>query len=73
MRRFDVIIFIKSSYKLRLKRFISKGGDKKLFILLNSKQFKDKKKSKLCDHIVVNNGSLTVLKKKLFNIIKKYE
>lgn len=33
---------------------------------------KDTKKAKLCDHIVVNNGTLKVLKKKLFNIIKLY-
>jgi len=28
---------------------------------------------KLCDHIVVNNKSLTVLKKNLLNIIQLYE
>ena len=70
---FDVIIFIKSNKKLRIKRYISKGGDIKLFSLLNNHQLKDENKSKICDHIVVNNTSLPILKKKLFNIIGLYE
>ena len=41
---FDVIIFIKAKKNLRIKRFKAKQGDKKLFNLLNSKQFNDKKK-----------------------------
>ena len=45
MKYFNVIIFIKSKKKLRLKRFKSKNGDKKLFNLLNNKQMSDKKKN----------------------------
>jgi len=70
---FDSIIFIKSKNSLRLKRYILKGGNVKLFSLLNKHQLKDIKKMKFCDHIVVNNKSLSVLKKKLLNIIKLYE
>ena len=70
---FDVIIFIKSKNNLRLKRYISKGGSIELFSLLNKHQLKDTKKMKFCDHIVVNNKSLSILKKKLSNIIKLYE
>ena len=72
-RYFDVIIFIKSQRNLRLKRFRLKKGNIKLFSLLDSHQLKDTKKMKFCDHIVVNNKSLTVLKKNLLNIIKSYE
>ena len=72
-RYFDVIIFIKSQRNLRLKRFRLKKGNIKLFSLLDSHQLKDTKKMKLCDHIVVNNKSLTILKKNLLNIIKSYE
>ena len=72
-KNFDVIIFIKSSKSLRLKRYLLNNGDQKLFSLLDSEQIKDSKKMKLCNHIVVNNGSLVVLKKKLSNIIKIYE
>ena len=72
-RYFDVIIFIKSKRNLRLKIFISKKGNIKLFSLLDNHQLKDTKKMKFCDHIVVNNESLTILKKNLLNIIKTYE
>jgi len=70
---FDVIIFIKSKKNLRLKRYKLKKGNVKLFSLLDKRQLKDTRKMKLCDHIVVNNKSLTVLKKNLLNIIKLYE
>ncbi len=73
IKYFDTIIFIKSKNNLRLKRYKLKGGSVKLFSLLNKQQLKDTEKMKLCDHIVVNNKSLTVLKKNLLNIIKLYE
>ena len=73
MKYFDTIIFIQSNKKLRLKRYISSGGNSKLFFLLNKQQLKDNKKMKFCDHIVVNNKSLAVLKKKVSNIVKLYE
>ena len=72
-RYFDVIIFIKSQRNLRLKRFRLKKGNIKLFYLLDNLQLKDTKKVKFCDHIVVNNKSLTILKKNVLNIIKSYE
>tara|TARA_X000001036_G_C20552564_1_gene755013 strand:- start:484 stop:1050 length:567 start_codon:yes stop_codon:yes gene_type:complete len=70
---FDIIIFIKSKKALRLRRYKSRRGDGELFSLLNKHQLQDTKKMKLCDHIVVNNKSLDVLKKNLLNIIKLYE
>tara|TARA_Y100000816_G_C26015034_1_gene530802 strand:- start:491 stop:1057 length:567 start_codon:yes stop_codon:yes gene_type:complete len=70
---FDIIIFIKSKKNLRLKRYLSKGGEKKLFILLNNHQLIDSKKMKFSNHIVVNNTSLSILKKNLLNIIRLYE
>tara|TARA_A100001015_G_scaffold8650_1_gene10580 strand:- start:962 stop:1528 length:567 start_codon:yes stop_codon:yes gene_type:complete len=73
MKHFNVVVFIKANKQLRLKRFKSKSGDKKLFNLLNNKQMNDKKKIKFCDHIVVNEKNLNILKKKLLVIIKKYE
>ena len=56
-----------------MKRYKLKKGNVKLFSILDQHQLKDTKKMKLCDHIVVNNKSLTVLKKNLFNIMKLYE
>ena len=70
---FDKIIFIKSKKALRLKRYKLTGGNEALFDLLDSRQIKDTEKSKFCDHIVINNNTLNVLKQKLSNIIKLYE
>ncbi len=73
MKYFNLVIFIKAKKQLRLKRFQAKSGDVKLFNLLNNKQLKDIKKIKFCDHVVVNEKNLNILKKKLYDIIKKYE
>jgi len=73
IKYFNKTIFIKSNRKLRLKRYRLNGGNKKLFSLLDSRQIKDVKKMTLCDHVVVNNQSLSILKKKLLIIISKYE
>ena len=73
MKQFNVIIFIKAKKKLRLKRFQLNKGEKKIFNLLNNKQMNDKKKIKFCDHVVVHEKNLSVLKKNLFAIIKNYE
>ena len=70
---FNVIIFIKAKKHIRFKRFKSKSEDKKLFNLLNNKQMVDKKKVKFCDHVVVNEKNLSILKKNLSAIIDKYE
>ena len=70
---FDVVIFIKSRKSLRIKRYISKGGKKPLFKVLDKQQLKENKKIEYCDYVVVNNHSINLLKKKLFNIIRAYE
>ena len=58
---------------LRFKRFLSKGGNKKLFQILNKKQLSDKKKAEHSDFVVVNEKNKIILKKKLLDILKKYE
>ena len=70
---FNIVIFIKAKKNLRLRRFKSKSGDKNLFNLLNNKQMTDEKKIKFCDHVVVNEKKLSILKKNLLAIINKYE
>ena len=72
MKHFDVIILIKANKKIRFKRFKSKGGSKKLFQILNNKQLSDNKKIKYCDHVVVNEKNINVLKKNLLDIFKLY-
>ena len=64
-----MIIFIKAKKKIRLKRFKARGGDEKLFNLLNNKQFLDKEKIKLSNYVIVNEKNLNVLKKNLLSII----
>ena len=58
--------------KIRLKRFKNKGGNEKLFNILNSKQLSSKKKSKFSDYIVVNEKNLNILKKNLLGIMTTY-
>ena len=43
MNNFDLIIFIKANKRIRLKRYLLKGGNKKIFEILNNKQLGDKK------------------------------
>ena len=73
MKNFDVIIFIKARKRIRLKRFLSKNGNKKIFNLLDNKQLSEKKKIKYCDYVVVNENNIKILKRKLLTIIKDYE
>ena len=73
MKYFDIIIFIKAKKKLRLKRFQFKGGEKKLFDIMNSKQLSDTKKIKFCNYVVVNDKNINILKKNLLDIMKQYE
>ena len=73
IKYFNIVIFIKAKKQLRLKRFKKKVGNSKLFYLLNKKQMTDEKKVKFCDHVVVNEKNLSILKKNLSAIIDKYE
>ena len=73
MKNFDIIFFIKAKRGLRLKRFKKKGGNNFFFNLLDRKQLSEKQKAKHCDHVVVNEKNLDILKKKLLDILKKYE
>ena len=73
MKIFDLIFFIKAKKSIRLRRFRASGGDKKLFEILNKKQFTDKKKSEQCHHVVVNEKTLKFLKKRLLDIFRYYE
>tara|TARA_Y100000591_G_C21659296_1_gene606952 strand:- start:273 stop:839 length:567 start_codon:yes stop_codon:yes gene_type:complete len=73
MNIFDIIIYIKAKKSIRLKRFKSKGGKKSFFNILNFKQLSDSKKVKYCDHVIVNEKNIKILKKNLSDILKKYE
>ena len=70
---FNVVFYIKAKKSIRLKRFKLKGGKKSTFNILNSKQLSDVKKGKYCDHIIVNEKNIKILKKNLLDIFKRYE
>ena len=72
-RYFDETIFIGASKKIRLKRFIKKGGNKSLFQVLEKRQHSSKQKVRRCDRVINNNKSIKVLKKNLINILSNYE
>ena len=59
MKHFNVIIFIKQK-KTEAQEISIEKGDKRL-LLLNNKQMIDKK-IKFCDHVVVNEKNLSILK-----------
>ena len=44
MKKFDVIIFVDANKKNRVRRFIKKGKNKKLFDVLDRRQLKPNKK-----------------------------
>ena len=73
MNIFDIIFYIKAKKFIRFKRFNLKGGKKLTFNILNSKQLSDTKKAKYCDHVIVNEKNIKILKKNLLDIFKKYE
>ena len=50
-----------------------KGGNKKLFEILNKKQLMDKHKAKYCDHIIKNEKNIKILKKNLLDILNTHE
>ena len=72
-RYFDSIIFVDAKKKIRLKRYLKRNNDKKTFETLNKRQISPIIKKKLCDLIVYNNYSLSILKKNVKKIITNYE
>ena len=73
MKNYDIIVFVNSKKSLRLKRYLKKGKDKKIFNILDKRQLPPAKKIKFCDYVINNNRSLKKLKKNVKLIKKKYE
>ena len=68
---FDIILFVAANEKIRLRRYIQRGGNKKIFTILNKRQMSQKKKIKKSDFIIYNNRSVKNLKKRLDIILKR--
>ncbi len=71
MKNYDKIILVNSRKDLRLKRYIKRGNNRKIFNILNKRQLSHAKKIKYCDYVINNNGSLKLLKKNIKNIMIK--
>jgi len=72
-KNFDFVVNVAASKKIRLKRYLSKGGTKKIFTILDNRQLKMKKKIKNSDYVIYNNHSLKNLKNEVNFLKKKYE
>ena len=70
---FDVVVFVDANKNIRLKRYLYKGGNKKIFTILDNRQIKPSKKIKISNHVIYNNKSLKVLKKNVKLLMNKYE
>ena len=70
---FDVTILVLAPKNLRLKRYLKRGGKKKIFQLLDNRQLNDREKKRNSDYLIVNNKTLDILKRKAKDIISKYE
>ena len=56
---------------IRLRRYVVKGGNKKIFTILEKRQNKPSKKVKISDHVIYNNKSIKNLKKNIKKFIKE--
>ena len=71
MKYFDVIVFVGARRNLRLKRYLRKKGNKKIFTILDKRQISPNKKIKISDYVIYNNGSLKVLKNNIKFLMQK--
>ncbi len=69
MNFFDYIILVVASKKNRIKRYLKRGGSKKMFYLLDKNQIPARRKIKYCDYLIVNNKTKNYLKKQVAGII----
>ena len=70
-RYFDLIIFIGTKKNIRLRRYVAKGGNKKIFTILEKRQKKPSKKIKISDYVIYNNKSINNLKKNTKKVLKE--
>jgi len=70
---FNVVVFVGANKNIRLKRYLYRGGNKKIFTILDNRQIKPSKKIKISNHVIYNNKSLKVLKKNVKLLMNKYE
>ena len=69
-KSFDKIIFIHAMKKMRYKRYLLRGGNKKIFTILDRRQVKPLVKIKRSDYVIANNKSLKYLRKSVFRVLR---
>jgi len=70
-RYFDFNYFYWCKKNIRLRRYVAKGGNKKIFTILEKRQQKPSKKIKISDYVIYNNKSIKSLKKNIKNVLRK--
>ena len=70
---FNIVIFVDTKKKVRLKRYLTINSNKNTFEILNKRQLPPAKKKFLCDFVINNNYSLAILKKNVKKFIEFYE
>ena len=71
MKHFDIIVFVSAKKNLRLRRYLNKKGNKKIFTILDKRQIKPSKKIKISNYVIYNNSTLKILKQKIKFLMKK--
>ena len=70
-RYFDFVVFVGAKKNIRLRRYVAKGGNKKIFTILEKRQNKPSKKIKISDYVIYNNKSIKSLKKNIKKFLKE--
>ena len=70
-RYFDFVVFVGAKKNIRLRRYVAKGGNKKIFTILEKRQNKPSKKIKISDHVIYNNKSIKNLKRNIKMVLNK--
>ena len=70
-RYFDFVVFVGAKKNIRLRRYVAKGGNKKIFTILEKRQKKPSKKIKISDYVIYNNKSIKILKKNIKKFLKE--
>jgi len=71
IKKFDKIVFVNSKKNIRLKRYLKRGKNKKIFNFLDKRQLAPAKKIKISNYVINNNKSLKILKKNVKSIKNK--
>ena len=70
--KFNIILFVDATKKIRMKRYLLRGGNRDIFTILNNRQIKAKQKKKKSDYTIKNNYTYDKLKKNVVKLCTKF-